>query len=220
MSILEVISLIASLISVIIGLLAIWLSIQFYVMSNKSSEAMKNASKEISSSVNRLEKLFDRFYSDTFSVMKETYSDMRRHIWPEQQLSDEGTENEIENKSDPEVDKIKDEVNKELSRIIKNKQEENEAKIRELSSLLNKAMSKSRNALIKTQEKTVRNYLLYLLRNMEEQSLNMSADSVIVKSAGKFPFSVIIKELKKMQRDNLIEFSTPVLGPRTIISLK
>jgi uncharacterized membrane-anchored protein YhcB (DUF1043 family) len=79
----EVTSIIASVVSVILGIFAIWLSITFYKMSDRISNEIKIASKDISSTVSRLEKLFESLYSDTFSIMKETYSDMRKHVWPE-----------------------------------------------------------------------------------------------------------------------------------------
>jgi len=220
MNVLETVSLIAAIISVIIGLLAIWLSIQFYIMSSKSSEDTRNASKDISSSVARLEKLFDRFYSDTFSVMKETYSDMRRHIWPEQPRPEKNVEEEAEKRADKEVDKLKEEASKELAEVIKKQADTNEAKIRELRALMNRAISGSRRAEAKAREETIREFLLDLIRNMEEHSLNMTADSIIHKTAGRFPFELIISELEKMEQDKLIKFSTPTLGPRTIINIR
>ena len=82
-------SLIASIVSLIIGGFAIWLSVTFYRMSNKISEDTKGAAKGISASVRRLESLFDSLYSDTFSMMKDTVSDMRKHIWPVKEQSAE-----------------------------------------------------------------------------------------------------------------------------------
>jgi len=70
----EIISLIASITSVILAVGAIWLSITFYRMSSAASKATEEAAKGISASVERLEKLFDKLYSDTFSMMRDTVS--------------------------------------------------------------------------------------------------------------------------------------------------
>lgn len=75
------VSLIASIISIIVsivlGVLAIWLSITFYRMSTQQSERIGESAKIINSGVERLEKLFDKLYTDTFSMTKETVEAMR-----------------------------------------------------------------------------------------------------------------------------------------------
>ncbi|WP_006786881.1 hypothetical protein [Thiorhodospira sibirica] len=81
MTVMDLVSLIASIASLIVAVGAIWLSIVFYKMSSNASNAKNEAAKGIDASVQRLEKLFDKLYSDTFSMMKDTVSDMRRHIW-------------------------------------------------------------------------------------------------------------------------------------------
>jgi hypothetical protein len=76
----EVISLLSTIASLIFAVLAIWLSIVFYRLSITASKATEDVTKGISASVERLEKIFDKLYSDTFSVMRETVTDMRKHI--------------------------------------------------------------------------------------------------------------------------------------------
>lgn len=81
MTVMDLVSLVASIASLIVAVGAIWLSIVFYKMSSNASNATNEAAKGIDASVQRLEKLFDKLYSDTFSMMKDTVSDMRKHIW-------------------------------------------------------------------------------------------------------------------------------------------
>ena len=89
MSITDVISLISSIASLVLAVVAIWLSIVFYKLSAAASESTTDAAKGIASSVERLEKLFDKLYSDTFSMMRETVTDMRKHIWRDPDANDE-----------------------------------------------------------------------------------------------------------------------------------
>lgn len=77
----DIISFISSIASLILAVGAIWLSVVFFKMSDAASKATTEASKDIAASVERLEKLFDRLYSDTFSMMRDTVTDMRKHIW-------------------------------------------------------------------------------------------------------------------------------------------
>lgn len=77
----DIISFIASIASLILAVGAIWLSVVFFRMSDAASKATTEAAKDIAASVERLEKLFDKLYSDTFSMMRDTVTDMRKHIW-------------------------------------------------------------------------------------------------------------------------------------------
>jgi hypothetical protein len=110
--IMDLISLIASIVSLVLAVGAIWLSIYFYNLSNQASNEIKTAAKDISSSVEKLEKLFDKLYADTFSMVKDTVSDMRKYIYdaPNQHTSisndkQERIEKDIE-KASSKVDEV------------------------------------------------------------------------------------------------------------------
>jgi len=79
----EIAALIASAVSIALGGYAIWLSITFFKMSTRTNENTIEAAKEISSGVLRLDELFNKLYADTFGIMKDTMTDMRKHMWPE-----------------------------------------------------------------------------------------------------------------------------------------
>lgn len=83
----DIISFIASIASLILSIGAIWLSVVFFRMADTASKATTEAAKDIAASVERLEKLFDKLYSDTFSMMRDTVADMRKHIWNNPQSS-------------------------------------------------------------------------------------------------------------------------------------
>lgn len=75
------IGLIASVASLVLAVLAIWLSIVFYRFAQAASADSARSANDIQSAVVRLEKLFDSLYADTFSMMRDTVGDMRKHIW-------------------------------------------------------------------------------------------------------------------------------------------
>ena len=113
----EIISFIASIASLILAILAIWLSFKFFEKSNEASDKTIEASKGIGSSVERLEKLFDKLYSDTFSMMKDTVSDMRKHMWSdEKSVPSINLEEEIEKKAEIKVNKLKGELSQDISK--------------------------------------------------------------------------------------------------------
>jgi hypothetical protein len=132
------ISLVASVVSVIIAGFAIWLSVTFYKMSSRSSENIKKSADQIDSTVTRLESLFDKLYSDTFSMMKDTVSDMRKHIWK----SPIDVEKDIDNK-------IKEEFSYKIEKLLK-QQTGTDIKVNKLAQdiggLLENALKKSRDS--------------------------------------------------------------------------
>ena len=74
-------SLALSLASIGISGFAVWLSVRFYKMTSSQSKDIEKAASQIGGSVDRLESLFDKMYSDTFSMMEDTVADMRRYIY-------------------------------------------------------------------------------------------------------------------------------------------
>lgn len=79
-TVMDITSFATSIASLVFAIMAIWLSIYFFKMSSSASNEIKRASDDISSSVNKLEELFNKMYSDTFTMLKDTVSDMRKII--------------------------------------------------------------------------------------------------------------------------------------------
>lgn len=77
----DIFSIISSVFSIVLGVLAIFLSIVFYRMSDKSSRDSEKSASNIEASVKKLEILFDKLYSGTFDMMKETVTDMRKYVY-------------------------------------------------------------------------------------------------------------------------------------------
>lgn len=80
-SVFDVINLFSAATAIVLAVVALSLSVYFFNQSKRDAERSVAAANEISSSVSRLEKLFDSLYSDTFSMMRETVTDMRKHVW-------------------------------------------------------------------------------------------------------------------------------------------
>ncbi len=145
MSGINLLTFVASIASLILALVAIWLSIVFFKMSSKATKETTEAAKGISANINRLEDLFNKLYSDTFSMMKDTVTDMRKHIWNKPEKSDD---NEISGN-------IKIEIETQISKVL-SEANIKESKQRELSQKLESSLeeilqsSKNRKRSIKT----------------------------------------------------------------------
>jgi hypothetical protein len=77
----DIINLFAAAASIILAVVALALSIFFFVQGKKSADQAEKGAREISASVTKLEKLFDSLYADTFTMMRDTVTDMRHHVW-------------------------------------------------------------------------------------------------------------------------------------------
>lgn len=170
----DIVSLISSIASLVLAIVAIWLSVVFYRLSNEASKSIGDASKQISSSVERLEKLFDKLYSDTFSIMKDTVTDMREHIWKAP----------AEAKKEHVDAKIKKELESEVTAIIE-KQKGTELRVdkltKELERVVEGAVNKNRKLKGDALEETILKVLPTLnnpTMNTLQKYLNASIDDI------------------------------------------
>lgn len=203
----ELLSLVASIASLVLAVLAIWLSLAFFKLSNATAEKANEASKSVMSSVEKLEKIFDKLYSDTFSIMRDTVSDMRKHVWREE--PDE-IDIELESKTEERIGALKSELLGKLSTLLT---EQNKAgtKIHELesalSSLLETAVSETKNIELQVKEETIRDYIIKTIKNIKKLKRRPIADFIIEKAIedGINP-KIILDELHKMKDDKYIYF--------------
>lgn len=65
-----IIGLVASIASLVLAVIAIWLAIAFYRMADDRSREASNASAQVKESVAELNRVFDLMHKDTFGMMK------------------------------------------------------------------------------------------------------------------------------------------------------
>ena len=163
----EAFSIAAAAVSIVIAAFAIWLSIVFYRLSVDSSNRIQESAKDLSSSVSKLEKLFEHLYSDTFAMMRDTYSDMRKHVWPEATEQESEVISQIETRADSKIEDIRHELMTQIENVAERAggtDSKMEQLRKELSPLVDDAISRSRNAESEAQEETLRDVLLSRIR--------------------------------------------------------
>lgn len=228
MSGIEMVGLIASIASLILAVGAIWLSIVFFKMSNEASKATTEAAKGIDASVKRLENLFDKLYSDTFSMMKDTVSDMRKHIWSGEDRSevDDGERNaileEADKKADEKIAAIKSAMDKQLSEILA-QQKAADGKVSDIGSeiekLLDSAIQTSRLVESEAREETVRSHIVSELKRLRRTHRIVTADRLVSLLEETIPQAKVVTELERMKEDGVVDFDDEYLGPNTRIKL-
>lgn len=200
-----VIGLISSLAALVLAVIAIWLSIVFFKMSSTLATSTTEVAKGLGAGVERLEKLFDKLYADTFSMMKDTVSDMRKHIWPDDQSTDADLTMEIENKADEKVSELKNEVDAELSKLLRSQRvtEANIDSLRtEMRELIDRAISMSRSAEVEARVETIRDHIMQALKMFERRRLEATAINLVRHM--KDQSGRVVQELKSMQEEGLL----------------
>jgi len=221
MTSIDLASLTASIASLILAVVAIWLSVFFYRMSSQLSESTKEAAKGIGASVDRLEKLFDKLYADTFSMMKDTVSDMRKHIWPEDTQVDDKALEEAETKADEKINALKGDVQKQLSNVLRSQKLTDKRLTdvtQEINQIMDRLITRSRELEVEAREETIREHIMRAMRTLMDRQAVIRAEDV-VKQLSKFPGSTVVEELQRMKREEWLDYRSPI-GPETIISLR
>ena len=227
MSNIELLAFVASISSLILAIGAIWLSIVFFKMSNEASQSTTEAAKGIDASVKRLENLFDKLYSDTFSMMKDTVSDMRKHIWSGDDSNDSIEENsrntileEADKKAEEKIQEIKSAFDKQLNDIL-HKQKIADGKVSdigsELEGLLENVIQTSRMVESEAREETVRQHILKKLRLLRKQKRTVVASDIVTALEDFIPGRRLLQELKSMQEDGFLFIEDKIIGPDTRI---
>jgi exonuclease VII large subunit len=216
----DTISFISSIASLILAVGAIWLSVVFYKMSVAASNATTEAAKGIAASVERLEKLFDKLYSDTFSMMRDTVSDMRKHMWPADDAEPDKALDEAEKKADEKINELKKTFEHQLSEMLQ-RQKIADDKVstvtREMRHLIDKAIISSRQAESEAREETLREHILRRLRILRRRK-PVATLADLVESIGAPPHR-IFTELERLKADDVVTLSSNEIKPDTEIRL-
>lgn len=117
----DVISFIASLSSIILAILAIVLSIVFYKWSDKSVKEINKVSSDIDNNTKKIENLFDKLYSDTFSLMKSNVEVLQKRAYQSELISGDSGLSKIEQVEEvihSIIQKTKQELKKDIIKFI------------------------------------------------------------------------------------------------------
>lgn len=229
MSNIELLALVASIASLILAIGAIWLSMVFYNMSDTASKATTKAASDIDASVQKLEKLFDKLYSDTFSMMKDTVSDMRKHIWSGDENSEDasvGESNkniileEADRRAEEKLQNIQLDFEKQLNRIL-HEQKVADGKVSDMSDdlkeLLENVIQTSSVVESEAREETVRSHINKELRMLLRRRKTVTAGEVVEKLRNFIPTEKIVTELEEMKSEGLLFSDKEEIMPNTNI---
>ncbi len=221
--IVDIISLLSSFASLILAVVAIWLSIVFFKLSSKLSESTTEAAKGIGASVERLEKLFDKLYADTFSMMRDTVSDMRKHMWPDETVENDHLAEEAEKKADAKIEELKKDISQELGTVFQRQRiaDEKLDSIRsEMGHLIDRVITSSRQVEVEAREETLQSAILRSLRIMQHKRPRVTAAELVDRLSKDASPNRIVEELTKLRDDGLLLLSDERVAPDTTIQIR
>lgn len=221
----SVVGLAASLSSVVLAVVAIGLSYAFFRASDDSAARAKDSADQISTSVAKLEALFSRLYADTFGIMKETFTDLRAHAWPDREEESVGgtaLELAIEQKTDAMLGSVRVGLSRDLGEII-GRLGATDARLdaarRDIDHLLDRAIHESRNVGLQARETTLRDVLMEQLAS--DFPRPVLAEELVSAMVRDNPIEVmaVLRELRRMRDEGLVSWEDRQVGPATVVRL-
>jgi hypothetical protein len=218
-----VIELVGSFVSIALAGFAIWQSSMFYRWGSKAASESHEAARALESSVKKLEELFDRFYSDTFGMVRDTFSDFRKHAWAEDGHGKDAEADdalaEVEKRAAAKVADLRSEMMAEVGDLVQ-KLGATTSQVVELEDRLgdvvDKAITGSREAENEAIEATIRRRLMDQFGLLKAANrTTVEADDVVSELMGEFDLSDILTQLRRLKADGVISWPGNKLEPRS-----
>lgn len=153
---LDVLSLFTGIASLVLAIIAIWLSFKFYQMSTASSDKINESSGKINNNVEKLEKMFDTMYADTFSMVKDTVTHMRKQV--DRKVDNPDFFSEV-------GDRINELVSEQLKDLPKETLNKDDVK-----TLIQKVVKESKEIEIEVEKQSMEEHIIKVLKKEGEQT--------------------------------------------------
>lgn len=213
----EIVSLFSSLASLILAIIAIWLSFKFFDKSSNALNQANEASNNISSKVSILEKLFDKLYSDTFSIVKSNMTEMGNQLWNRISIEDK-----LEKAKQLNIDNLKNDIFNEMNSLLSEKEPiDIKEKKKKINEIIEKAVDQTSRIEAETLESIIHEYVMIRLKALKMTKRKLTAGDIVeqAKSDG-FSQNEVIKELRKLKDDGVITYEGDVIfGPSLEIEI-
>lgn len=185
----DVMSIFSGAASLIVSVFAIWLSITFYKMSDASTKEMKGATEKINSNVEKLEKMFDTMYADTFNMVKETVSHMRK---------------QVDNSSYKDVsEEINKKVNDLISNQLKSVSTENLSK-EEIKNMILDIVYESKEIELDVKKNKYRDNIIQILKIEGEKTFSYLEKKVIGELRNQADFDMFFDVVHEMTEEGIL----------------
>lgn len=220
------VSIASSLVSLVIGILAILLSVAFFFMSHRQAANADDSAKSIANSVDRLEQLFNLLYRDTFGMMKDAYSKISEHAWPESKNDTTIIEERTAKKVEDKLAILKAELTAKIEGLLASLDAETNEKVdsvrRQLEEAASQAVDRTRQVEVETREETLHDAARRMMFNLRKRIRRTTASDLVnmLQERANAPFFDAVEELIKMKEEGLLDWTDEVLRPATMVILR
>jgi len=140
-------------------------------------------------------------------MMKDTVSDMRRHIWPEDTSASTDSSEEIDRKTEEKIEAFRGEMTNELSTLF-SRQRTADGKLEaikgEMKNLIEKAISGSIEVDREVREETVKNAILIAIKRLSRIKKNVVAIDILKRLEERFPINIVVRALESMTEEDIL----------------
>jgi hypothetical protein len=217
----EITSIIAAVVSIAIGVFAIWLSLTFYKMSTRNMESVIEASKGLQANMNRLEALFNKLYPGSFSIPKESIPETPKQPLPEAVRQEDFIREEVEKRTEKKVEELRKALDKAKSGIPE-KQVIQET--RAILGATERAFTEPKKADGETFKGSIRERIEKQINFYQHRGYKGIISEFLVDDIKAdtplLTVQDIEPELRKMKEEAIIDWEGDKLGPNTHIEFK
>ena len=213
----------AALASILLALVAIALTIAFFVLSSKLYNSTGKALIKIDESINKLEKLTDAFYGKFFDIHRETIGKMAEHAWGDVKPEREDVSEEVRKLVDEKVDGLITRYDSKITEVL-DKQQITRVKVeairKEKRNVVTHAVRDTRKVEKESKEKVLKGLIFEQLSGLGPLGFvdaewlveTLAARTAILKYR-------VAREVRKLIKEGTILSNTPSLSSNSKLRL-
>ncbi len=211
----------ATISSLILSVLAIWLSLVFYKLSSESSREATKALDKIDTGIDKMQLLFDKFYSGNLALLADTYTDLRAHILgaPTQQKS-------IKESADAQAQQVITDLERDLELKVQQILASQDLPIsvserisQRMKTIVEEGIVGTRLAQEEAYNTTVVDAVRKVIHDLSSSSQSIFVQEVMLAISPQVPRIEIIEALAKLRDESEIALDPDSIAPSSVVTI-
>ncbi|WP_327026088.1 hypothetical protein [Micromonospora sp. NBC_01739] len=197
-----IISFVTGIVSLIVGMFAVWLSVVLYRFSNDAQEQIRGTAERVEKAVSVLDEQLRYLHADTFSLVRETFGDMRAAVWSTR--NDDTTDDSaatIAATLTKEMTSLREQLLADISKVTS----VTGSGASELHAAVDTAIRHSVDAGLMVRDEVVHRAILHEIS--KAGSDGCVAAAVVTAAGQEFPFGVVVRGLKNLRASGHLRWS-------------
>jgi hypothetical protein len=209
-----IIGITGTLVSLVLGGLSIWLSMYFFRRATEAERRADQASQTIATSLEVIQKIHDKMYTDLFGMTKDAYDDIRAKAFGASAI-EAATRDRSEEIASANVDEAKREMQRTFDQLL-SRLDSTDGQVKALASitrpLIAKAVERGKAAADVAQASAIEKEILAILARGP-----VTAEAIMTGAAVNHTPQAIIETIRRLYASGATTWSTPTLEADTMI---